>query len=254
MITSSHPRRALTALGLAALLALTACGGGGDDDKAETTTTTAAETTTTTEAATTTTEDTAVADAEELAERINLTIDDFASGWVAEDDDEGGSDEDGINACFTDADLDAALADVETPSFSAESPDGSSAQNVNMQTLVFASVEEAETVMGEAATNRFAGCIKDVFLEFLGGDGEVELTPQADEPPLTEESLGVVGAISVPLDDGTTVPGLIDLHLFRTAEVVSFTATVDLGDSGAFEDTLGGLYQAIASRHAAEIG
>lgn len=61
MITASHPRRAFAALGVAALLALTACGGGDDEDASDTTTTeastTEAETTTTAEETTTTGDD-----------------------------------------------------------------------------------------------------------------------------------------------------------------------------------------------------
>lgn len=261
-------RVAAAACALAFLVA--ACGS--DDDSADTadeTTTTAADASTTTAAdgssttegdGSTTTEGDAPAEgrdpaeAEAIIEAVNLTIDDFADGWEAEEQGEDDS-EDDIDSCFTTVDLEATtVAEGETPQFSAETAEGEG-QIVNMRTVVLDSVETAEAVVAEVGTNQFAGCATDGFLSSFnegGGDVTVELEPSPDDPPLAEESVGVVGAIQGTLADGTPVDGLVDLHVFRTADVVSMTLVADFGNV-AFEDTLTGLYTEIATRHAAEV-
>jgi hypothetical protein len=266
-----HLTRTRTRLAVAvcaAGLLVAACGG--DDDSAdtvdepseETTASTAApEGDTSTSEAEPTTASTEAApagrpedEAEAIIEAINLSIDDFAEGWVADED--AGDDQEGdeLDSCFEIDVESVTVADDETPQFSVETPDGRG-QLVNMQTVVFDSAETAEAVVAETATNQFTGCAADLFLASLnqgGGEVTVDLSPAADEPPLTEESVGIVGAISGTLADGSTVDGLVDLHVFRTADVVSFTLVVDLGDV-AFEDTLTGIYQEIATRHAANV-
>ncbi len=133
MITSSHPRRALTALGLAALLALTACGGGGDDDKAETTTTTAAETTTTTEAETTTTTEAETTTTESTGElRPYSFSDDFSSdtGWLI------GCNEDSGCALVRDGRLGEALNAGQIEVDQHSEWEGQILANVSIETLI----------------------------------------------------------------------------------------------------------------------
>jgi hypothetical protein len=267
------PRTAARVLAGACALTLVLAACGGDDDSAdttdETTETTAAESTTTAADGSSTTEadgsSTTEADgptggrdeaeAQEIVDAINLTIDDFADGWTAEEQPEDGDDEGELDSCFTGVDVnETAVVEQETPQFSAETGDGTG-QIVNMQTVVFDSVETAEAVVAETASNQFNGCAEDLFLTSFNTDGgsvEVDLEQSADEPPLTEESVGITGAITGTAPDGTALEGLVDLHVFRTADVVSFTLVLDLGDV-AFEDTLQGLYTEIATRHAANV-
>ncbi len=263
--------RALAGAGALALL-FAACGGDGDDDAA-TTTTTAVETTTTAPEETTTsapgnfgtaetTETTGdVGDADEavaLAQSINLTIDDFAEGWTEEPADE--DEEDEIDACFTTVDLPAStVGKAATGDFSVSSPDGSSGQVVSMQTVVFDSPATATAVVAEVGTDAFADCVASVAetgASDEGSEATLTLVPQVDDPPLAEESLGLSGALSATLPDGTPIQSLVDLHVIRTAEVVSMTLTLDIGDtgSGSFEDTLTGLFSVIADRHATHVG
>ncbi|HEV7720964.1 MAG TPA: hypothetical protein VGO60_06755, partial [Iamia sp.] len=176
---------------LAGVCALTfvvaACGG--DDDEADTsddteettaTTETTADTTESTEAEETTAsepeEETTASEAGEageegdpeavaVAEAINLTIDDFAEGWVEEEhsDDDG---DDDIDQCFTTADIEATtLGEVETGSFSAETPDGQGGQAVSMQTVVFDTPDTATAVLAEVATDEFAACAQGLLAE-----------------------------------------------------------------------------------------
>jgi hypothetical protein len=231
-------------------------------DDATTTTATDDETTTTESDATTTTaaeepDDSGEGtegdpDAVALAQRVNLTIDDFDDGWTetpAEDDDGGPN----IDDCFVETDIEAAtVGEAETGTFSYE-PSDESLQLVTMQTVVLESAETAASIVGEFSRAAFAGCAAGVMQDGFGEGATAELALRPDDPVWADESTGLVGDISVPNDDGTLVAGVVDLHIFRTAEVVSFTATVDLGDVGV-EGLLGSVYVAVADRHATEIG
>ncbi|QYG94845.1 hypothetical protein HC251_22055 [Iamia sp. SCSIO 61187] len=265
------PRVGTRVLAAACALSLlvTACGDDGDDDAAEETTeTTAAADGSTTAAAdepeeSTTTSDPVSGDgsgdgtegdpeAVALAERINLTIDDFAEGWTeqpAEDDDGGAN----IDDCFVETAIESVtVGEAETGTFSVD-VDATSGQVISMQTVVVDSAETASALLDEVAGDAFGPCVEDVMTESFGDGATATVGFQADDPSLTEESVGLVGSVSVPGDDGATVDGLVDLHVFRTGEVISFTATLDIGDT-AFEETLTELYTVIADRHATEVG
>lgn len=264
--------RRLLAGACALTLVLAACGDDGDDDAAGDTTTTVEEATTTTEETTTTVADEPSTstgddpaapddepgdeatgddpDAVALAESINLTLDSFAEGWTEEpaDEDDG---EGMVNACFVDTPLDdVTLGRAETPTFSIESDDGSQFQIVAMQTIVFDSVASAEAALAEAQGDTFVACATDGIVGGIGGTGTLEVT--VDDPSLTDESLGLAGDIEVTID-GTPSAALVDLHLLRTQDVVSFTAIVDVGDLG-FEGTLTDVLTEVATRHAANVG
>ncbi len=195
------------------------------------------------------------AEAAAIVEAINLTLDDFADGWSATERPADVEEGDELDSCFREVDVEAsAIVEGETPQFSVEVGEGDG-QVVNMQTVVFDSVETAEAAMAETATNQFSGCAEDLFLRSFnegGGDVSVDLEQSADDPALTDESVGITGALVGTMADGTVIDGRVDLHVFRTADVVSSTLVVDFGDV-AFEDTLEGLYAEIASRHAAEV-
>jgi hypothetical protein len=265
------PRVGTRVLAAACALSLlvAACGDDGDDETAdETTETTAAADESTTTAAeepdeSTTTSDPVSGDdsgdgtegdpdAVALAERINLTIDDFAEGWTeqpAEDDDGGAN----IDDCFVETDIESVtVGEAETGTFSVE-VDETSGQLVTMQTVVLDTADTASALVGEVGGDAFGPCVEDVMMQSFGDGATATVAFQADAPPLTEESVGIVGSVSVPGEDGTTVDGLVDLHVFRTGGVISFTATIDIGDT-AFEGTLTELYTVIAQRHATEVG
>lgn len=266
-------RRALAAA-CALTLLLAACGGDDDDadgdEGTEETTESTAETTPEPEGSTTTGEADDPDDDDQgedggdtegdpeavaTAEAINLTIDDFAPGWTEEAGDDTAG-EDDFDECFTTNDIEAlTVGEAETPTFTGETPDGQGAQVVAMQTVVFDSPESASAVIAELATAEFATCTQDGFVEDTEG-AQAALEPLVDEQPIGEESAGVAGAVQVPGADGSTQQGRVDLHAIRTAEVVSFTLTLDLGttpDTG-FEQTLTELYTLIAQRQAAEVG
>jgi hypothetical protein len=261
-------------------LLLAACGG--DDDSAETVDepteqTSAADETTTTEAAeddtTTTAADETTTTAEEpddsgdgsgdgtegdadavaLAQRINLTIDDFAEGWTETppEEDDGGAN---LDDCFVETDIEAAtVGEAETGTFAVESEDGETGQLVTMQTVILDSADTAGALLAEAGGDAFITCAQGIFVEGFGEGTSVALSVLPDDPPYTEESFGLAGDIVLPTASGGMVNGVMDLHLFRTGEVVSFTATLDLGDLG-IEATLGELYPVVADRHATEVG
>lgn len=244
---------------------------GGDDESTDATTTTAADEATTTTAADestttaadeeepTTTEAEAPTDGGEegdpdaiaLAESINLTIDDFAGGWEAQpagDDDETGS----FNDCFVETPIrDVALGRAKTPTFTIDATEDSG-QLVTMQTVVLDSPETAEAVTAEAQGEAFVQCTTDGLVGNLGDGATGQLEVVADDPPVAEESFGLAGAVVIPSEAGSS-QGLIDVHLFRTRNVVSFVATIDIGETGEFESTIGSLYQAVADRHAANV-
>lgn len=207
----------------------------------------------------TTTSEAAEGDPEAVAtaEAINLTIDDFAEGWVEEEDSSEGNEEDDFDQCFTTIDLAAVtLGEAETPTFTAETPDGQGGQVVAMQTVVFDTPDSAIAAQEELATQEFANCTQS---GITGSDVEgvqASLTPTADEPPIGEQSVGVAGAVQIPGPDGEPQQGKLDLHAIRTANVVSFTLTLDIGEtpSTGFEQTLTELYTVIAERQAAEVG
>lgn len=251
-------------------LLVTACGDDGGDDETvdETTATTAAADESTTTAAEEPEEATTASDpmsgddsgdgtegdpdAVALAERINLTIDDFAEGWTEQpaDDDDGGAN---IDDCFVETDIESVtVGEAETGTFSVE-VDETSGQVITMQTVVVDAAETASALLDEVAGDAFGPCVEDLMAAGFGDGATATVAFQADDPPLTEESVGIVGSISVPAEEGATVDGLVDLHLFRTGEVISFTATIDIGDT-AFEGTLTELYTVIADRHATEVG
>jgi len=275
MIRTRPVRRALA--GACALtLLFAACG---DDDDSADTDESAEETTESTEAADESTdsepeEETTASEPEEetttseagdgegdpeavaTAEAINLTIDDFAEGWVEEESDESESDDD-FDECFTTVDIDGTtVGEAETPSFTAETADGQGGQAVSMQTVVFDSPETATAVLAEVATPEFAACTQQGLTEDSTEGTAASLTPQVDDPPLAEESVGLAGVIEIPAEDGATQQGLADLHAIRTGAVASFTFTIDIGETpdSAFQQTLAELYTVIADRQAAEVG
>lgn len=261
--------------GACALTLLFAACGGDDDGSAETvepteetteadaTTTEPVEDETTTEPAedettTTTTEaggeeePEGDPDAVALAERINLTIDDFADGWTetpaSEDDDDSSLDD-----CFVETDIaSVTVGEAESGTFSLEAGERSG-QLVTMQTVVTDSAESAEALLAEAGAEAFITCAQDLFVAGFGEGASSSLAVRPDDPPYTEESFGLAGDLVLPAPDGSQTFGAMDLHLFRTGEVVTFTATLDLGDVG-LEATLGELYPVIAERHATELG
>ncbi|HEX7133966.1 MAG TPA: hypothetical protein VF228_15425 [Iamia sp.] len=191
-------------------------------------------------------------DAVALAERVNLTIDDFDETWTEtppESDDGGAT----IDDCFVETDIEAVtVGEAETGTFANEVSD-EAVQLVTMQTVVLDSAETAASIVGEFSREAFAGCAVGIMQDGFGEGATAELALRPDDPVWAEESTGLVGDISVPNRDGTLVAGVVDLHIFRTAEVVSFTATVDLGDVGV-EGLLSSVYVAVAGRHQTEIG
>lgn len=257
--------------GACALTFLFAACGSDDEPSAETVdestteadepTTEPADETTTTEAEdeeTTTTDDGSGGgtegdpDAVALAERINLSIDDFAEGWT-ESPAEADDGEPDLDDCFVDNDIEAAtVGKAETGTFSIDL-DSEAGQLVTMQTVVFDSLDSAEAILAEAGGEAFIGCAEDLFVEGFGDGTTVSLAVVSDDPPYTEESFGVAGDIVLTSPAGEQLFGAMDLHLFRTGDVISFTATLDLGDVG-LEATLGELYPVIADRHATELG
>ena len=268
------PRPTMRVLaGACALTLLFAACGGDDDDSADTDT---EETTASTEAQETTAsepeEETSASEPEEesttseadegdpeavaTAEAINLRIEDFAEGWVEEEQSDDGEGDD-IDECFTTVDLAAStVGEAETPAFSAETPDGQGAQVVQMQTIVFDSPDTATAVLAEVATPEFAACVQSSLTEDSAEGTEASFAPTVDDPPLAEESVGLAGVVQIPGQDGATQEGRLDLHAIRTAEVASFTMTLDVGATPAtgFEQTLAELYTVIADRQAAEVG
>lgn len=273
-------RTGVRALAGACALTLLFAACGGDDDSAETvdepTEQTTADEATTTEAAdeaTTTAPDETTTTVEEpddsgdgsgdgtegdpdavaLAQRINLTIDDFADGWTetpAEDDDGGAN----IDDCFVETDIEAVtVGEAETGTFSIETAEGEPGQLVTMQTVVLDSADTAGAILAEAGGDAFITCAQDLFVEGFGEGSSVTLSVLADDPPYTEDSFGLAGDIVLPTSTGEPAYGVMDLHLFRTGEVISFTATLDLADIG-IEATLGELYPVVADRHATELG
>jgi hypothetical protein len=189
------------------------------------------------------------------AEAINLKIEDFAEGWVEEESDDDDGTDDGFDECFTTLDIEESrLGEAETPGFTFETPDGQGAQAVSMQTVVFDSPETATAALAEMATPEFATCTQDALGEDF--EGTATLEPVVDDPPLAEESAGLAGTVDVVLEDGSSQQGRVDLHGIRTAEVVSFTFTLDIGATPAtgFEQTLAELYTVISDRQAAEVG
>jgi hypothetical protein len=281
-LTRNAAVRALA--GACALTLLVAACGGDDEDTADvvddTETTEAAaddDTTTSTEAEddeTTTTaadDDTTTTEAEEpddsgdgsgdgtegdpdavaLAQRVNLTIDDFDETWTETppDDDDGGQN---IDDCFVGTDIEAAtVGEAETGSFSDE-PSDEAVQIVTMQTVILDGLDTAEAVVAEFSDEAFTTCVADVMRDGFGDDAEASLALRPDDPAWTEESTGLVGDLTIPNGDGTPLSGVVDLHVFRTAEVVSFTATVDVGVG--IEPLLGEVYATVAERHATEVG
>lgn len=264
--------------GLCALtLVLAGCGDDGDSaDTVEETTTTAADETTTTADESTTTEagdpaDETTTTAEEpddsgegsgdgtegdpdavaLAQAINLTIADFDDTWTespAEDDDGGPS----IDDCFVETDIEAAtVGEAETGTFSYE-PGPDAVQLVTMQTVVLDSPETAQAIVAELQGDAFATCAGDGLASGFGEGAEVSLTVRPDDPAWTEESVGLVGDVAIPNGDAVA-QGAMDLHVLRTGEVVSFTASIDVG-VGGLEALLGQIYATVAERHAAEVG
>ncbi|HMJ76171.1 MAG TPA: hypothetical protein VK507_09365 [Iamia sp.] len=190
-----------------------------------------------------------------VAEAINLTIGDFAEGWVEQEPADEGDDD--IDQCFTTVDIEAStLGEAETPSFSAETPDGQGGQAVSMQTVVFDTPDTATAVLSDVATEEFAACAQGILAEDSAEGTAVALAPTIDDPPLAEESVGVAGAIEIPGPDGTVQPAEVDLHAIRTGSVVSFTFTLDIGETpeSGFQQTLAELYTVIAARQAAEVG
>ncbi len=266
------PRTATRALaGVCALTLLFAACGGDDDEGSDTDDT--EETTASTEAADESTEpasdETTASEPEEesttsegegdpeavaVAEAVNLTIGDFADGWVEEEPADDGSDD--LDECFATVDIEATtVGEAETPTFSAATPDGQGGQVASMQTVVFDSPDTATAVLSEVSSPEFATCAQELMTQSAEGT-EAALSPVVDDPPLGEESVGIAGAARLPASDGSTQDARIDLHAIRTAQVVSFTVTFDVGTTPApaFEQTLAELYTLIAGRQAAEVG
>jgi hypothetical protein len=267
--------RALVAACAVALLVTAACGDDDDsadtgDDTEQSTESTDAESTESTEAEEETTasepeEETTTSEAEEegnpeavaTAEAINLTIDDFAEGWVEEEDSSEENGEDDFDQCFTTIDLaSVTLGEAESPTFSAELPDGQSGQVVGMKTVVFDTPESATAALTELATQDFANCTQSGITGSEVEGVQASLTAYGDEPPISEQSVGVAGSIQIPGEDGEDQQGRLDLHAIRTGNIASFTLTLDIGEtpSTAFEQTLTELYTVIAERQAAEAG
>lgn len=190
-------------------------------------------------------------DAVALAQRINLTLDDFDEGWEespAEDDDGGPT----IDDCFTETDVEAAtVGEAETGSFSYE-PNDDQVQLVTMQTVVLESEDTASAIVAELGGDAFVTCAEQLFVDSYGEGSEVTLSERPDDPPFTEESTGLVGDITLAQGDDS-YSGVMDLHVLRTAEVISLVATLDIGDVG-IEPLLGQVYGTIAERHATEVG
>jgi hypothetical protein len=271
MIRTPMVRRALA--GACALtLLFAACGddddAGGEEGTDETTESTEAETTASEPEEETTAsepeEETTTSEAEEgdpeavaTAEAINLKLEDFAAGWVEEQDSSDGSEGDDFDECFTTIDLaQVTVGEAETPTFTAETPDGQGGQLVTMQTVVFDTPESATAALTELATQEFANCTQAGITGSEVEGVQASLTPLGDDPPIGEQSVGVAGAVQIPGEDGQAQQGRLDLHAIRTGNIASFTLTLDIGEtpSTAFEQTLTELYTVIAERQATEAG
>jgi hypothetical protein len=188
------------------------------------------------------------------AEAINLTIDDFAEGWTEEPQSDD-AETDPFDECFTGTDIESAtVGEAETGNFQIATDDSGAGQGVSMQTIVLDSPETATAVVDEALGDEFAACLQEFLSTQLLEGVEATLAPQVDDPPLTEQSGGVVGQIAIPNEGGPSDQGLIDMHVFRTAEVVSFTLTVDSVGDQTFQATLTELYGAVAERQTTEAG
>ncbi|HEV7720965.1 MAG TPA: hypothetical protein VGO60_06760 [Iamia sp.] len=215
-----------------------------DDDS----TITATDETTTTEADDGTEGD---PDAVALAQRVNLTLDDLDETWT---EDPAAADDGSptIDDCFVETDIETVtVGRAKTGTFAYE-PSDDAVQLVTMQTVVLDGPETATALVAEFGGDAFATCASGVLRDSFGEGGEATLALRPDEPAWTEESTGLVGDLTIPNGD-STFSGVADLHILRTAEVVSFTATVDVGDVG-IEGLLGQIYATVAERHATEVG
>ncbi|HMJ76170.1 MAG TPA: hypothetical protein VK507_09360, partial [Iamia sp.] len=189
-------------------------------------------------------------DAVALAQRVNLTLDDFDETWT-EDPAPADDGSPTINDCFVETDIEAVtVGKAETGTF-ADEVSAEAVQLVTMQTVVLDAPETAEAIVAEFSGDAFATCATDVMRNSFGEGGNASLALRPDEPAWTEESTGLVGDITIPNGD-SSYDGVVDVHIFRTAQVVSFTATVDV--SVGIEALLGQIYATVAERHATEVG
>lgn len=264
-MTLHRSARRAVAAAFALTLLVSACGGDDDGGSDETTTTTTAPaddatTTTTADDGTTTgstepEDDPEAEEAEALATSVNLTIDDFAEGWEEEPAEE--DDEDELDACFQDVAIaDVEVASVESPTFSISTDDGSQGQVVQTSTLVTDEETSAEAVVAEVGSNQFAGCAEDALIASVEqGGGEITssgLDLVEDQGGLGDESIGIAGAISFTSSDGSEADGQVALFLIRTENVVTAVTLLDIGDL-AYQDTLTGLLEAVATRQAENV-
>lgn len=232
-----HARRALAAaFSVVLVLVLAACG---DDGGSDATTTAADETTTTAEESTTTeattTTETPLDDPQDIAEAVNLTIDDFPSDWTAEasDDDDDGLD---VSECFVDSDLAGnTLAEADSDSFSQEQESGDTALVVGSTGIVTSGVGVASTVLGEATRAAFSDCVLGQFEDSLAGDGILVTYASLDyasgAPTDAEQVIALNGAIGLEDASGTTHEAELSMWLHRQGAVIAGVSVLDIGDT-----------------------
>ncbi len=255
-------RRALAAA-FALTLLVAACGGDDDspDDASETTAAPAAsdESTTTTgddeeptDSSEPDEEGSDDAEAQALAESMNLTLDDFENlgeGWeeeAAEDDD------DEMNECFQDVDIDAVeRAEADSPDFSFTQDE--QAQFVQSTTLVVDEEASGEAVIAEIGTNQFAGCAEDALIAAAKKDGvTIEsggFEPIEDEAGRGDEGVALAGDIVIVGPDGSESQGQLAYYFIRTGTVVTGVSILDIGGLG-LQETLTELLDVVVERQA----
>jgi hypothetical protein len=234
----------LAAFAVALTLVLAACGTTGDDEGDDTTTTTAAttessESTESTESTTTT--EPVDDDAQERAEAVDITLDDFPEGWESAPHEE--SDEEDLITTCSDFDLESlTIAEYFTDDFTLGDLSANDGQSIEIGTRVFEDEQTATDIVSVIPEDDFIACSNDE-LESSFGIGSVE--GEVDDRVFTgigDQTEGFSGQILVTdSDSGEQVPLTVAFVAIRTGDLVTglsaVSVTQDL-DSDVL-DTLG---------------
>jgi hypothetical protein len=179
------------------------------------------------------------ADAQEIADRAQLTVADLGSGWkktADEKPDDSEDDDEQLEQCVGDS-LDVSedtLAESNTRTFERSTSDLDQQQLV-VSSAVLASEEDAEALFRVVATQKFADCITEAFEDELKGAEEgvaYESSPaqiSRDQVAAADHSAQITAPFTLKVDP-LSLDGQVDLVMVTTGQTFSLLFGFSLGE------------------------
>jgi len=238
-VSRTPTRSVVGAVALCLALLTAGCSSSGSDDaeKSDKTTTTAKPSeTTTTEAEETTTTEANSDDAQARAEAVQLTEDDFPTGWSAEPADETDDDPSPIDECDPSfADDSDEIGSFMNDDFVNGDVDNMDGTFFSLETKVFVDEDAAVAALAPFADDEVISCMNDGLIESMASDsvtmsGEL-VADDSYDITTADETQGAYGEYTLSGADGSEVKFLVVVVLIRTGDIASNVTIMSIGDS-----------------------